>query len=67
MLHRRLYKINEAVGVGFNIRNSINRTELKHNEAIQIGEHNTVLQAEMTAIEKAATFMLNHKIEGRKS
>ena len=35
-------RINKALGTGFNIQNSLNRTDLNHDEAIHLGEHSIV-------------------------
>ena len=37
-----------------------------HNEAFHLDEHNTVLQAEVFAVGKTATLLLDNKIEGSK-
>ena len=39
---------------------------LNHNEAFNLDRHNTVLQAEVFAVGKTATFLLDNKIEGSK-
>ena len=39
---------------------------INHNESFHLGQHSTVPQAEVMAVEKTATFLVDNKIEGRK-
>ena len=57
-------KINEHVGAGIVVKSSPSKGCLNHNEAFHLDKHNTVLQAEVCAVGKTATFLLDNKIEG---
>ena len=59
-------KINEQVGAGIVVKSSPSKGGLNHNEAFHLDKHNTVLQAEVFAVGKTATFLLDNKIEGSK-
>ena len=59
-------KINELSGAGIVIKRNPHTVNLNHNESFHLGQHSTVLQAEVMAVEKTATFLLDNKIEGRK-
>ena len=59
-------KINEHVGAGIVVKSSSSKGGLNHNEAFHLDKHNTVLQAEVFAVGKTATFLLDNKIEGSK-
>ena len=59
-------KINEHVGAGIVVKSSPSKGGLNHNEAFHLDKHNTVLQAEVFAVGKTATFLLDNKIEGSK-
>ena len=59
-------KINELAGAGIVVKSNPDTVNLNHNEAFHLGQHTTVLQAEVLAVEKTATFLLDNKIEGRK-
>ena len=39
---------------------------VNHNESFHLGQHSTVLQAEVMAVENTTTLLLDYKIEGRK-
>ena len=58
--------INEHVGAGIVVKSSPSKGGLNHNEAFHLDKHNTVLQAEVFAVGKTATFLLDNKIEGSK-
>ena len=57
-------KLDELVGAGIVVR--INSDDPDHKEAFHLGKYSTVLQAEVLAVEKTATFLLSKKIEGKK-
>ena len=61
-------KMNEHVGAGIRIvvKSSPSKGGLNHNEAFHLDKHNTFLQAEVFAVGKKATFLLDNKIEGSK-
>ena len=59
-------KINEQVGAGIVVKSSPSKGGLNHNEAFHLDKHKTVLQAEVFAVGKTATFLLDNKIEGSK-
>ena len=59
-------KMNEHVGAGIVVKSSPSKGGLNHNEAFHLDKHNTVLQAEVFAVGKTATFLLDNKIEGSK-
>ena len=59
-------KMNEHVGAGIVVKSSPSKGGLDHNEAFHLDKHNTVLQAEVFAVGKTATFLLDNKIEGSK-
>ena len=59
-------KINEQVGAGIVVKSSPSKGGLNHNEAFHLDKHNTVLQAEVFAVGKTATFLLDNKIKGSK-
>ena len=59
-------KMNEHVGAGIVVKSSPSKGCLNHNEAFHLDKHNTVLQAEVFAVGKTATFLLDNKIEGSK-
>ena len=48
------------------VKSSPRKGGLNHNEAFHLDNHNTVLQAEVFAVGKTATFLLDNKIEGSK-
>ena len=58
--------INEQVGARIVVKSSPSKGGLNHNEAFHLDKHNTVLQAEVFAVGKTATFLLDNKIEGSK-
>ena len=51
---------------GIVVKSSPSKGGLNHNEAFHLDKHNTVLQAEVFAVGKTATFLLDNKIEGSK-
>ena len=53
---------NEHVGVGIVVKSSPSKGGLNQNEAFHLDEHNTVLQAEVFAVGKTATFLIDNKI-----
>ena len=55
-------KINEQVGAGIVVKSIPSKGGLNHNEAFHLDKHNTVLQAEVFAVGKTATFLLDNKI-----
>ena len=59
-------KINKQVGAGIVVKSSPSKGGLNRNEAFHLDKHNTVLQAEVFAVGKTATFLLDNKIEGSK-
>ena len=59
-------KINGHVGAGIVVKSSPSKGGLNHNETFHLDKHNTVLQAEVFAVGKTATFLLDNKIEGSK-
>ena len=54
-------KINEQVGAGIVVKSSTSKGGLNHNEAFRQDKHNTVLQAEVFAVGKTATFLLDRR------
>ena len=58
--------MNEQVGAGIVVKSSPSKGGLNHNEAFNLDKHNTVLQTEVFAVGKTATFLLDNKIEGSK-
>ena len=48
------------------VKSSPSKGGLNHNEAFHLDQHNKVLQAEVFAVGKTATFLLDNKIEGSK-
>ena len=59
-------KINEQVCAGIVVKSSPSKGGLNHNEAFHLDKQNTVLQAEVFAVGKTVTFLLDNKIEGSK-
>ena len=59
-------KITEHVGAGIVVKSSPSKGGLNHNEAFPLDQHNTVLQAEVFAVGKTSTILLDNKIEGSK-
>ena len=59
-------KINEHVGTGIVVKSSPSKGGLNHNEAFLLDQHNKVLQAEVFAVGKTSTILLDNKIEGSK-
>ena len=59
-------KISEHVGADKVVKSSPRKGGLNHNEAFHLAKHNTFLQAEVFAVGKTATFLLDYKIEGSK-
>ena len=55
-------KINEHIGAGIEVKSSPRKGCRNHNEAFHLDQHNTVLQTEMFAVEKTASFHLDNKI-----
>ena len=54
-------KINEHVGAGIVVKSSPSKGGFNHNEAFLMDQHNTVLQAEVFAVGKTTTFLLDNK------
>ena len=48
------------------VTSSPSKGRLNHNKAFNLDQQNTVLQAEVFAVGKTATFLLDNKIEGSK-
>ena len=56
-------KINEHVGAGIVVKSSRSKGGLNHNEAFHLDQHNT---ADVFAVGKTSTFLVDNKIEGSK-
>ena len=58
-------KIEEETGAGIVIRETHAQGNLNYCEAYHLSKENSVFQAEVLAVEKAASILLNNKIEGK--
>ena len=56
-------QLNELSGAGIVINGNTQVVNLGLNESFHLGQYSTVLQAEVIAVEKTATFLLDNNIK----
>ena len=59
-------KMNELAGAGIVVKSNPNSVSRDHREAFHLGQHDTVLQAEVLAVENTTDFLLKNRIGGMK-